>query len=157
VTDQGIAACAARAAGIAHEALVCSDLRRARRSAEAIGTPAVDARWRELDFGEWDGLSPREVEPARMSAFWRDPNAHPPPGGERWSTLVDRVGAAIEALPAVPTLVVTHAGAMRAALGYLCGLDHAAGWALDLPYAAMLSVRVWPGGPRRGQVTGLRA
>jgi len=157
VTDDGIAACAARAAGVAHEALVCSDLRRARRSAEAIGVPAVDARWRELDFGEWDGLAPREVDPVRMGAFWRDPDAHPPPHGERWSALVDRVGAAIEALTPGPTLVVTHAGTMRAALSYLCGLDHAGSWAIYLPYAAMLSLTVWPEVPRRGQVTGLRA
>ncbi len=55
-----------------------------------------------------------------------------------------------------PALVVCHAGAIRAALAVLCGFDVRQGWAVDLPYGAVLSLRVWPEG-RSGQITGLTA
>jgi alpha-ribazole phosphatase len=156
VTPAGIAACRNRAEAIRYDALVTSDLARARACADTLGNARADARWRELDFGAWDGLYPADVDAGAIARFWDDPDAHPPPGGERWSALVARVAAAIDALPPQPTLVVTHGGAMRAALAHLCGLSQAATWAFDLPYAAVLSLSVWEGSPRRGQVTGLR-
>ena len=70
------------------------------------------------------------------------PDAAPPPGGERWSQLTTRVGTAADALPPISTLVLTHGGAMRAALAHLCGLSHAATWAFDLPYAAVIALTV---------------
>ena len=156
VTDDGIAACVERVRGLTGTSLIASDLIRARRCAEAIGTPVTDPRWRELDFGVWDGHAPADIDAAEIGRFWNDPDTCPPPGGERWSALVARVGAAIEALPTSPTLVVTHGGAMRAALSYLCGLSHASAWAFDLPCSALLTLTVWKGARRRGQVTGLR-
>ncbi|MEZ0496732.1 histidine phosphatase family protein [Sphingomonas sp. IW22] len=157
VTDAGIAACRGKATTIGATQLTTSDLRRARRCAAAIGKAQVDTRWRELDFGEWDGLAAGEIDRTAIAAFWNDPDACPPPGGERWSALVDRVGAAIEALSPQPTLVVTHAGAMRAAIAYLCGLPHAATWALDLPCSSVLTFNIWQDRPRRGQIAGLQA
>ena len=65
------------------------------------------------------------------------------------------VGAAIAALAPEPTLIVTHGGAMRAALHILCGFDRHRVWAFDLPYAALLSLRVWPGDPPTAQVMAL--
>lgn len=157
VTPSGIVACVEQAEGLDITWLVSSDLRRARDCAEAIGTPVIDPRWRELDFGDWDGRAAREIDPQALGRFWDDPDACAPRGGERWSALRQRVAAGLAALAPQSTLIVTHGGAMRAALAELCGLDHAAGWALDLPYAALLSFRVWDGAPRRAQVTGLRA
>lgn len=156
VTEAGIAACVAQAHDLPVTRIVTSDLRRTTRCAEAIGAAHVDQRWRELDFGDWDGLAPADIDAATIARFWDDPDANPPPGGERWSALVARVGAAIDALSATPTLVVTHAGAMRAALAHLCGLSYKATWSLHLPYAALLSLTVWHGTPRSAQVTGLR-
>ena len=76
-------------------------------------------------------------------------------GGERWSALVTRVSAALADLAPVPTLVVTHGGAMRAALHSLCGFDQRQLWAFDLPYASLLSLRVWPGERPGAQIAGL--
>lgn len=45
---------------------------------------------------------------------------------------------------------------MRAALAVLCGFDSRQSWAIDLPYASLLSVRVWPGETRAAQIIGLR-
>jgi len=159
-TAEGIAACAAQAGNLGIEHLVASDLRRSREAGEAIGEAAglslaIDPRWRELDFGDWDGIASSAVDQAALGRFWNDPDANPPPGGERWSALVARVSAAIEDLAPAPTLVVTHGGAMRAALDVLCGFDHRQLWAFDLPYAALLSLRVWPGERPSAQIAGL--
>ena len=148
-------------ADISIGAVVTSDLRRARAGADSLARArglavTVDSRWRELDFGAWDGTAPEQLDAAALAQFWDDPDANPPPGGERWSELVARVGQAMAALPP-DTLVVTHGGAMRAATAVLTGLDYRQLWAFDLPYAALLSVRIWPTTPLSGQIVGLRA
>lgn len=147
----GIAACVGQARDLEAEVLIASDLSRARLAGEAIGRAAglrlsIDPRWRELDFGTWDGLAPADVDGAALARFWDDPDGHAPPGGECWSALVHRVSAAISELAARPTLIVTHAGAIRAALAVLCGFDVRQTWTIDLPYNCLLSLRVWPGG-----------
>jgi alpha-ribazole phosphatase len=159
-TSEGIAACVDQVLDLGIERLIASDLRRASHAADAISDKlslkaTIDPRWRELDFGEWDGLPAAGIEEVALGRFWSDPDANPPPGGERWSALVKRTGAAIGELAPVPTLVVTHGGAMRAALHLLCGFDQRQLWAFDLPYAALLSLRVWPGAQPSAQVAGL--
>ena len=148
-----------RRAGAA-EVLIASDLSRARLAGEAIalatGVPlSIDPRWRELDFGAWDGMAPGDVEGAALARFWDDPDGHAPPGGERWSALVERVSSALGDLAARPTLIVTHGGAMRAALAVLCGFDMHQTWAVDLPYNCLLTLRVWPGATPTAQIAGL--
>ncbi len=159
-TPAGIAACMKKARDLDIERLIASDLGRARLAGAAIAqeraTPlAIDPRWRELDFGAWDGLKSDAIDPDALGRFWEDPDANPPPGGERWSALTGRVGAALCDLAPASTLIVTHGGAMRAALHMLCGFDHPRLWAFDLPYGALLSLRVWPGDRRSAQIIGL--
>jgi alpha-ribazole phosphatase len=156
---RGVAACVERAEGLGFEQVISSDLTRASAPAAAIARAhgvghGVDPRWRELDFGGWDGADPAVIASPRLDAFWDDPEANPPPGGESWSALVARVGRALDGI-AAPTLVVTHAGAMRAALTCLFGFTYRQGWALDLPYGAVLSLRIVPGVPRFAQILGL--
>ncbi len=160
VTEAGVAVCVQRAAGLEVAAIVSSDLRRTRDCATAIAgsrgiVGQIDPRWRELDFGAWDGLHPNEIAPEAFARFHDDPDAAPPPDGERWSSLQSRVSDALAVLPPVPTLVVTHGGAIRAALAALCGFDRRQIWAFDLPYAALVSLRIWPGEERTVQIVGL--
>ncbi|MEI4506099.1 histidine phosphatase family protein [Sphingopyxis sp. CCNWLW253] len=159
-TAEGIAACVQQAEGLGIERLIASDLHRSCAAGEAIGAALgapllIDPRWRELDFGDWDGKAASAIDRDALGRFWNNPDANPPPGGERWSALVARVSAAIADLPPVPTLIVTHGGAMRAALHTLCGFDQRQLWAFDLPYAALLSLRVWLGEPTSAQIAGL--
>lgn len=155
VTPTGIAACREQARDLAVVRIVSSDLRRARDCADAIGEVEIDPRWREIDFGDWDGLAAGAVDADALARFWDDPDANPPPGGECWSSLVARVGAALTDLAPEPTLIVTHGGAIRAALSVLCGFDLARTWVFDLPYASVLALGVWPGTPRTAQITAL--
>ncbi|APZ98855.1 histidine phosphatase family protein [Sphingopyxis sp. QXT-31] len=149
-TAEGIAACAAQASGLAVETLISSDLTRCHAAATAIGEASglpvtTDPRWRELDFGDWDGLPGSAIDAEALGRFWSDPDAHPPPGGEAWSALAVRVSAALTDLEPHPTLVVTHGGAIRAALHRLCGFDQRQLWSFDLPYGVLVSLQVWPG------------
>lgn len=139
-TDDGIATCRAAAQGLGLAHIVSSDLCRA---AATFPEARIDPRWRELDFGDWDDADPATIDRDALTAFWNDPDAAPPPGGERWSALVTRVGAALADLDN-RTLVVTHGGAIRAALASACGFDARQVWAFDVPYAAVVTLRLWP-------------
>lgn len=159
-TAEGIAACVAQADAIGIEAIVTSDLRRASAAAKAIGAAralpvTADPCWRELDFGAWDGLASTDIDAGALGRFWEDPDANPPPGGERWSALVARVADALAALEPSTTLVVTHGGAIRAALHVLCGFRQHQLWAFDLPYGVLVSLRMWPGEQPSAQITGV--
>lgn len=157
VTPQGIDACIAAAATLSPTRILASDLARASDCARAVAGQAVtgDPRWRELDFGDWDGRAASDLDQSALAAFWRDPDAAPPPRGERWSDLVKRVSAALDDL-VDDTLVVTHAGAMRATLAAACGFDATQVWAFDLPYACVLTLRLWRWEPPKAQIVGLR-
>lgn len=156
VLPEGVSACLGKSGGLDVARIISSDLRRASACAEAIGPFQTDARWRELDFGEWDGKAVADIDADALARFWDDPDAYPPPGGEQWSTLVARVEQAIAALTAEPTLVVTHGGAMRAALHVLCGFSLAQTWSFDLPCASMVELCVWEGVPRTARIRALR-
>ena len=161
-TPAGIAACIAQVADLPFAAIVSSDLSRAAKAADAIAerrglSATQDVRWREIDFGDWDGLALADLDAGAAAAFWTDPEASPPPGGEKWSSLVARVSAALDGIAERDTLVVTHGGAIRAALAALFGFDQRQLWAFDLPYTAVLTLRIWPGTPRSAQLVGLWA
>ncbi|MBI3763708.1 MAG: histidine phosphatase family protein, partial [Chloroflexi bacterium] len=74
-------ALAAQLAGIRIEAIYSSDLQRAHTTARIIarglGLPVrLDARWREIDQGEWEGLLVTEVAaryPDELAARRSDP------------------------------------------------------------------------------------
>ena len=114
-------------------AIVSSPARRCLDFAHAIAAErridcTIDPDWHELDFGAWENLCPDEAALRDIdahAAFVRDPRRHPPPGGETLDALDARVGTALARLGATartPTLVVTHAGAMRAVLAQVLGL-----------------------------------
>ena len=114
-------------------AVVSSPARRCLDFARAIAAErridcTVDPGWHELDFGAWENLCPGEAALRHTdahAAFMRDPRRHPPPGGETLDALDARVSAALTRLgdtARIPTLVVTHAGAMRVVLAQVLGL-----------------------------------
>jgi probable phosphoglycerate mutase len=111
------------------DAVWSSDLARARRTAEIVaserGLPVVvDARLRERDAGEWQGLTRVEIEdryPGYLASGRR------PPGFEGDAALVTRALAAIEAIGTAhrgqTVLVVTHGGVVRTLERHLGAVD----------------------------------
>ena len=151
--------CIDRSRALAFDCLTSSGLARASTPAALIATDRqaahrIDPRWRELNFGEWEGMDPATLPAGDTARFWSSPDDYPPPGGESWSDLCHRVSAALRDV-GEPTLILTHAGAIRAALTALCDLNYQQVWAIDLPYSAVLTLRFWPGDNPGAQITGL--
>jgi broad specificity phosphatase PhoE len=102
-----------------------SPLRRARETAAMVVTARVCEleELREIDMGEWTGLTWKQVEQSwdqlarRKVADWF---GVPAPGGESWPVFLSRVERAWEAIRRGPAnaAVVAHQG-VHAALRYL--------------------------------------
>jgi broad specificity phosphatase PhoE len=110
------------------ERVLCSDLRRARETAELMGVAPgrYEARWREIDIGSWGGRTAAEVD-AEVDGLtnWRG-GPCTAPDGEPWTAFAARVAAAVDDLAAAggSWLVVAHGGCVRAACAHLTGADH---------------------------------
>src|SRR3546814_8633846 len=92
-TAEGITACVSQAAELAVETLIASDLSRARSAGEVLSAAlhvplTVDSRWRELDFGQWDGKATGDIDSEALGRFWADPDCYPQIGRAHVSTPV---------------------------------------------------------------------
>lgn len=122
----------------------------AQNYAQRHGLPLhVDARFREMDFGAWDGRSAAEIaaaDPVALENFWRDPVAFTPPQAEPLLSFQARVLAAWRELPArypgQRLLLVTHGGVMRIILCHLQQRPLAELLNLSVPHAALHQVIV---------------
>jgi probable phosphoglycerate mutase len=112
------------------DALYSSDLLRAYETAQAIGSPrgvpvVTDPRLREFAFGHWEGLTWDEIvaqEPGLAHAELTSAQNYAPAGGETFAQVRERVAAFFDDLAQRPfqnVAVVTHAGALHAALDVL--------------------------------------
>lgn len=114
--------------------LLSSDALRAQQTAEALATSIgveirADARLREADLGDWEGLTRDEVERRfpREYLAWRHGVDIRRGGGETYVEVAARAQAAIgeglvELPPGETMVVVTHGGTAKAAIGRLLGL-----------------------------------
>lgn len=134
LSAEGKAQAATAAAWLGDDiALVTSPAGRARATAAAFGAaPAVDDRWAERDFGEWEARpwaqcwagAPEALTGVEAYVAFR------PPGAEAVTDVAGRVAAALDELRA-STVVVTHGGPIRLALRHALGLDYAQALAFD--------------------------
>ena len=130
------------------EVLVASDLARARvtaeRVGEAVGMPVrLDPRLREIDVGEWQGVTTAEVrgrDPELLKAMGRGEDVRRGRTGETVADLATRVRAALddvvaELSPGRVAVVVCHGVAARAGVASLVGFDQMQAqqvlWGLD--------------------------
>jgi len=112
---------------------------------EAAGLPLPPAQIEpglvEQDFGRWQGRAwgaLASIQDPDLANFWQNPATTTPPGGESFSSMIERVRPVIERLSSElagrDILAVAHAGTIRAALAI----------ALDIPPESALSFVIEP-------------
>ena len=116
------------------DAVYSSDSERARETAEIVAgrhglTVTEDPRLREVNFGEWEGLTTDEISErfAEDLARWYASGLVEPTGGESDAAMAERV---LEALSEIAdrhrgdrVLVVTSGGPIRAVHAHLSGIE----------------------------------
>lgn len=134
--------------------IVTSPLLRCREFAEETAAKTrlpltVDPRWREIDYGEWDGMPLdrwRVLAAERFEAAGRDIMKFSAPGGEGFAAFSARVLAAWRDLAELPdgarALLVTHGGVFRVVLPAVMGLPPGAPFPHPVPFACLSRVGV---------------
>ena len=136
LSDRGRAQADALARELTRESIdiiVSSDLRRAAETAvilaEARGLrPLLNPRLRELDLGDWEGLTRDQIERTAGDVLRRFDDGDldvRPGGGENLREIEQRafsvVTELVDAHPGRRLAIVTHLGVIRALLGESCG------------------------------------
>lgn len=101
--------------------VVASPARRCRQTAQALGLD-IDRECPDLweqDFGTWEGL-PHSALPDLGPMLPAQLARYRPPGGESFDDMARRVLPPLQALDR-DTLVIAHAGTVRAALSLVTG------------------------------------
>jgi broad specificity phosphatase PhoE len=154
----------ARTFGAARLAAVyTSPLERARATAAAVArehglAPIVVDDLREIDFGEVDGLGFDDFPKELQRGLLREPTRVRFPDGESYAELKRRVVKATEEIVGAhaheTVVVVTHAGAIRAALAAWLQIPDEAVFRIDQRFASVNVVEWIDGVPSARLVNG---
>jgi len=110
--------------------VVASPLARAWTGARIVrprGPILLEADFREIDFGRWEGLTAQEIErldPAEYRRWREGPGDFQFPGGEHRRDFRARVGSGVDRLlrrREQSVLLVAHHGVIRTIVETLCG------------------------------------
>ncbi|MET9617324.1 bifunctional RNase H/acid phosphatase [Kitasatospora indigofera] len=140
------------------QAVVSSPMRRTRQTAETVAARlGLDVRieegLRELDFGDWEGLTFAEVQerhPADLDAWLASAKAKPTGGSESFTTLAHRVGVARDKILARyagrTVLVVSHVSPIKTLVRLALGAPPDALYRMELSAAALSAVQYYTDG-----------
>jgi broad specificity phosphatase PhoE len=140
---------------------IASDLVRARETAEIVlsgehPSLELDARWREMRFGSWEGLVWNEIvalQPELATKSSTTPRFYTPPGGESFDELCDRIADALADIDARANdgdciIVATHAGPLHALLRVALGRSEADALGVRFSPASVTRLALAPGSAR---------
>lgn len=133
--------------------VISSPLQRCRAFAEALAVQhalplTVDARFREIGFGVWEGKTAAEIEaeaPGTIAHFKAHPVEARPQGAEPLDAFLARVVSGLEDMllnhPSEHLLIVCHAGVIRMALAYTLALPLANAYRIEVASAGITRLR----------------
>ncbi len=142
-------------AGTGLNAVYCSDLSRAVKSAEIIAgpyglVPVKIPALRERSFGVWEGMTFTEIKerfPAEFEAWADNPVSHSPVGGESTREVKDRVVTALEEIlnrnVGDNIAVIAHGGVNRILLCHLLGIPLENIFRIEQDYGAVNVIEFW--------------
>ncbi len=135
----------------------CSDLQRARQSSDLLTaqTPIVDARVRELNFGDWEQRTWTDVhneDSQHLTQWSEDWVNQSPPGGETFSQLAKRCEHWLTdiSLSSVTgnLLVTAHGGSIRALLCVALDLPLSVAMSFSIDYSSVTVIQLGKNGNR---------
>ncbi len=147
-------------AGVKLDAVFSSDLQRSQLVAQSVGraqrprrTVSVVPELRELDLGDWEGMTYQEInkkDPGALEARMADLAAFRIPGGESLEELRRRVVPAFKGLVEANfggrLCIVAHAGVNRVILCSLLGAPLDRIFRLEQDYACLNLIQVYEDG-----------
>ncbi len=130
-------------ARVGWEAVICSNLKRARRTAELAGfeDPEIVEALRECDYGDYEGKTTEEILALQPDwHFWRDGC----PGGEGPETVGARLRGVVRRLQGArgSILVFSHSHAIRILSALLLGLKPKQGAIFSLEPGRLNVIRI---------------
>ncbi|MCF8033969.1 MAG: histidine phosphatase family protein [Desulfarculaceae bacterium] len=142
------------------DAVYCSDLQRSMLVAEAVGRsqdprrkPVVRSSLRELDLGQWEGMSIKQIQkehPEELEARWRDIANYRIEGGETLTELFERIIPVFQEIIAEnqgrAVCVISHGGVNRVFLAKLLGMPLDRIFRLDQEYGCLNLIDVFEDG-----------
>jgi alpha-ribazole phosphatase len=135
--------------------VISSPLQRCSEFSESLAAQeelecTTDERFQEIDFGDWDGISPQEIlaeNPDPLNAWWKSPTKVVPPNGEAFLDFRSRVLKAFyemsESNKGGNLLLVTHAGVIRIILMHVLGMQDENLFRLNVDYASISRIRIY--------------
>lgn len=140
------------------DVIYSSDLQRALETARGIAQQhtcdvQVEANLREINFGDWEGLTYDEIkkkQPQSLAAWENDIYKNAPPNGETLEQLTMRVQAVLEDLRAKRTdktvLLVAHGGVLQTLICLALNLPATMYWHFHLSPASLSEIAFYPAG-----------
>ncbi|MEJ2136744.1 MAG: histidine phosphatase family protein [Desulfofustis sp.] len=132
----------------------CSPLSRCRQTVSLLAIDAeliFDDCLREIDFGDWEGLSFADVQanyPEQLDKWAREGEDFTFPGGETIRTFNARISGWFDKLLTNKfnrVLIVAHGGVIRAGISHLLGIDQPRAFVFNPKEAGVSKIRVIDG------------
>lgn len=108
----------------------------------------IDERLMEMHFGDWEMRRWDQIEREHLDAWSTDIVGFAPPGGESFARVIDRVAALVDGLDG-PSVLVTHAGVIRALWHIVGGWPAAKAAVEPVPYGRAIRILWSPQAWRR--------
>ncbi len=150
-------ALADRLAGERFDIIYSSGLQRAHETANIIARGKIevqtDARLREVDFGDWQGLTYnaiKESHPEALRAWENDAYRNAPPNGETLGELTMRVQSMLNHLlencQGRNVLLVAHGGMLQSLVCLALNLPSTMYWQFQISVASVSQIAFYPAG-----------